>query len=327
MQKKNSVIAVAFVVVISVQPASAQQAKNVFRIGTLFGGAPNTSEFLNWFREGMRDLGYAEGRNYVLVSRWARGKRKQVPTLAKELVRQKVDVIFTRGSLQTRALANATKTIPIVVGSSGILTRFVKSLAKPGGNITGLTFNARAIYTKRLGLIKEALPNIKRVAFLYFSPGNLPKRLQRDLKQLKAAGEQLGVEIEPFHAPSLADVENVLAAMTNESTQAVIINNEQFSHFHQSPLAAQTAAKKLPSVCDHESFARAGCLMSYTPDRRYMARRAAEYVVKIIKGASPGELPVEISSKYKLVINLKTAKTIGIALSGSILLHADEVIE
>ncbi|MDX1485335.1 MAG: ABC transporter substrate-binding protein [Alphaproteobacteria bacterium] len=327
MLKIIGMVAFAFLVSTFGLPASAQPNQKIYRIGTLLPGAADTDQFMTWFRAGMQDLGYGEGRDYVLISRWTRDNRKRVPALAKELVGQKVDVILTRGSLQTKALQKATKSIPIVVGSSGALRRFVKSLAQPGGNITGLTYNSRAIHTKRLSLLKAALPGARRVAFLSFSAGNLAGRLKRDLKRLKAAGLAQGIDILPYSATTLGAAEKVFRSMAGGMADAVIINNEQFSHFNQRSLASLAVANKVPTVCDPVSFAREGCLISYAPDRTAMARRAAAYVHKILKGATPANLPVEISTKYHLVVNSKTAKTIGVTLPAAILLLADEVIQ
>ncbi len=307
----------------------AQQAGKPARIGTIFSGTVAThGKFLIWFRQGMSELGYAEGRNYIFVSRWGTGKPERLPALAKELVKAKVDVILVNGSPVIRAVMKATQDIPIVVGSSGILAKFVATLARPGGNITGSTFSSRALWTKRLGLLQEALPGARRVAFLFFSPDKMPtKRLERDLKRIETAGKTLGIKIQPMQAPTLGDVENAFVSMADAHTDAVIINRELFSRFHQKRLAALAITKKLPSACDHESFARAGCLMSYAPDRKQLARRAAAFVDRILKGTKPADLPVEMATRYKLVVNLKTAKSLGLTLPPSILLQATEVIE
>ncbi|MDX1485336.1 MAG: ABC transporter substrate-binding protein [Alphaproteobacteria bacterium] len=330
MRSTATAIVIGFTIVTAPSfGAMAQEAKKIARIGTLFSGTMEThGSFLIWFRQGLRALGYREGKNYVFVSRWGQGNPKAVPGLAKELVAAKVDAILVNGSPNFRAVMKATRTIPIIVGSSGILTRYVASVAKPGGNVTGSTFDARALYTKRLGLLKETLPNARRVAFLHFARAKTPnKRLKRDLERLKVSGESFGIAIKPVRAPTLAGVEVAFRSMAKDRIDAVVINNESFSRFHQKRLAALSVAFKIPSACDHGSFARAGCLLSYSPDRVHMARRAAVFVDKVLKGAKPAELPVEISAKYKLVINLKTAEALGLSLPGHLLFLADEVVE
>lgn len=329
MHKKISAITFALVIFCFVYPAAAQQPEKMYKIGTLFIGTMEThGKFLFWFRQGLSALGYREGKNYVFVSRWGKGNRKAVPGLARDLVAANVDVILVSGSLAFRALMKATRTIPIVVGSSGILTEYVESVARPGGNVTGSTFDSRALYTKRLSLLKEALPHARRVAFLHFARAKTPsKRLKRDLKRLRASGESLGIAIETLRAPTLNEVEAAFGSMAKARIDAVIINNEPFSVFHQKRLAALSVANGIPTACDHESFARAGCLLSYAADRVHMARRAAVFVDKVLKGAKPAELPVEFSAKYKLVINLKTAEILGLVLPSTLLLLADEVVE
>lgn len=336
MLRAFSVLLFAFAISFVTPPVNAQQGHKPARIGTLMGGTVAThGKFVDWFRQGMTELGYKEGRDYVLVSRWGMGNF-DLPPLAEEIVRENVDVILVVGRPVIRSIKKATKEIPVVVGSAGSFNQFASSLARPGGNITGVTYDSRALYTKRLGLLTDALPQVRRVAFLYFFPGRRAgsqlsqqarNRLGRDLKRVKAAGTALGVQIQPLHAPTLADVEKAFVSMEAKKAEAVIISNEGFSVLHQKRLAALAVAKKIPSLCDQASFAHAGCLMSYTPDRERMLRRAATFVDRILKGAKPADLPVEISTRYKFVVNKKTAKAIGFTLSPSILLQATEVIE
>jgi putative ABC transport system substrate-binding protein len=284
---------------------------------------------VDWFRQGLRYLGYVEGRNYVFVSRWAMGKGKRMPKLAAELVEAKVDVILVNGHRVLSAVGKTTRTIPIVVGSAANLakhTNFVASLARPGGNVTGSTFDGSALNGKRLGLLKEAMPGARRVAFLIFRSIRSKKAL-RDLKRTEAAGKALGLKILPLRVQTLGETEDAFVSMVNELADALIINTSSLANSHRKQLTALAITKKLPTMCEQASFAHAGCLMAYSIDRTHTMLRAAVFVDKILKGAKPANLPVEMATRYKLVVNLKTAKALGITLPPSILLQATDVIE
>ncbi len=328
MGKKITILAVAFAIFAFAQPAYAQQTGKPARVGTLFSGSPAShGHYVDWFRQGLGVLGYVEGRNYVFVSRWGMGKRKRLPKLAAELVEAKVDVILVTGRVALSAAGKATQTIPIVVGTVSNLVKyqgFVASLAKPGGNVTGSTYNATALNGKRLALVREALPDAQRVAFLFSSSS---KRTLRNLKRTEVAGKALGFKIQPLKARSLGEIKDAFASMVKGRADALIIHTSSFTNFHRNRLMALAITKKIPTMCENETFAQAGCLMVYAGDRKHMLLRAAVFVDKILKGAKPAELPVEIASRYKLVVNLKTAKALGITLPPSILLRADKVIE
>jgi putative ABC transport system substrate-binding protein len=316
-------LALAFLTALPV--AEAQQT-NPARIGTLFGGSPTThGRYVNWLRQDLQDLGYVEGQNYVFVSRWAMGKYKRLPKLAMELVDEKVDVIVVNGGSSVRALGKATQTIPVVVGSAGNLGTygFVASLARPGGNVTGSTFNTSDLTTKRLGLLKEAVTGARRVAFLFYPLG----RAKRELNRIEIVGESLRLKIQPLQVRTLGEIEGAFVSMVNKGADALMINLSAVTIFHRKRIAALAIKKKIPTMCEQASFAHAGCLMSYAADRRHMMRRAAAFVVKILRGAKPADLPVELASRFKLVVNLKTAKAIGITLPASIFLQATDVIE
>ncbi len=318
------VIGLAISLVAAPLVSKAQQPEKPARIGILLSGSPAThGQYVDWFRQGLSDLGNVEGRNFVFVHRWAMGKRKLLPALAAELVAGKVDVILVNGGTSIRAVMKATRTIPIVVGTAGNLTKHVDSLARPGGNITGSTFNVSVLNGKRLGLLVEAFPGARRVAFVH-SPLD---RALRDLKRNQVAGKALGLKIQPFRVRTVAEIEAAFVSMVNQRADALIINLSSVTIFHRNRLAALAIKNKLPTMCEQALFARAGCLMAYAADREHMLRRAAAYVDKILKGAEPADLPVEIASRYKLVVNLKTSKALGITLPPSILLQADEVIE
>ncbi len=327
MHKAISVFAVAFAVFVFTQPVYAQQAGKLYRIGTLFSGSPAShGRYVDWFRQGLRVLGYVEGRNYVFVSRWGMGKRKRMAALAAELARAKVDVILVNGRPSLRAVGKATQTIPIVVGIVADLVKFqglVASLARPGGNVTGSTFNASALSGKRLGLLREALPSARRVAFLY---SNL-KRGLRDLKRTKTAGKALGLKILPLQVETLGEIERAIASMVKGRADALIFNTSSVINLHRKRLTALAITKKIPTMCEQEAFAHAGCLLAYSADRKHMMRRAAVFVDKIFKGAKPAELPVETATRYNMVVNLNTAKALGITLPPTILLQATDVIE
>lgn len=309
--------------------AVAQQTGKPARIGTLLSGSPAShGHHLDGFRKGLNYLGYVEGRNIVIVSRWGMGKRKQLPALARELVDAKVDVIMVIGRVTLDAAAKATQTIPIVTGMVANLKKyegFVGSLTHPGGNVTGSTFDAIALNGKRLGVLREALPNARRVAFLVHSFTS--KRVSRQLKRTKAAGKGLGFKIQPLKARTLGEYDGAFASMLTERADALIINTSAEANFHRDRLTALAITEKIPTMCEVTEFVPAGCLMAYTVDRTHMLLRAAVFVDKIIKGAKPAELPVEMPTRYKLAINLKTAKAIGITLPPSILLQATDVIE
>lgn len=310
---------------ISTISAQPQQSEKPARIGTLMSGTPAThGKFVAWFRQGMRQLGYHEGRDYELVSRWGMGNRKRLPAMAQELVREKVDAIVLMGSPVIKVAMAATQKIPVVVGASGVLEQFITSFAKPGGNVTGSTYPSRAMFSKKLGVLKEALPGVRRVAVLYYFSG---KRGERDLKSIASAGDKLSLEIKPMRARNLGEVENAFLSMAQERVDALMINNSSFSIFHHKHLVELANTRKIPSICGQIVFAQAGCLLTYMPDQEHMLRRAASFVDRILKGGEAAKLPVEISTRYKFVINFKTAKSIGISLPSSILLQATDIVE
>ncbi|MDX1485721.1 MAG: ABC transporter substrate-binding protein [Alphaproteobacteria bacterium] len=307
---------------------NAQKSERVWRIGILLSGTPNThGHYVTWLQNGLRNHGYANGNDYVFVHRWAMGKRKRLPALAKELVQENVDVIIVNGGSSVRAAGTATRRIPIVVGTAGGLGRrygLVSSLAKPGGNVTGSTFyNLPDLSAKRLALLNEAVPKLKSVAFLFYPL----KRARAELKKLKKVAIQRGIKILPLEVGNLSEIERAFASMANGKADAVMINVSYLTTLHRDRLVARARDMKLPSMCEQWAFVESGCLMSYSADRKHMMTRAAYFIDRILKGANPGDLPVERSDKYKLGINLKTAKHLGISLPPSTLLRADEVIE
>jgi putative ABC transport system substrate-binding protein len=319
------VTSLALVLLAFTQPAAARQVGKLPRIGILMVGSPSSyGKTVDWFRQGLRDLGYVEGKNFVAVNRWAMGKRERLAALAKDLIKDKVDVIVINGNSSIKAVLNVTRTVPIVVGSAGNLPKYVTSLARPGGNITGSTYDSRALGTKRLALLKDAFPGAQRVAYLFLRSD---KNILGDLKRLETAANARGIKIQPLHVRIPGDIESAFASIVNGRADALFIRQSGPTIHHRKRLAALAITKKLPTMCEHASFARAGCLMTYTRDLRQMMRRAAVFVDKILKGAKPADLPVEVATRYNLVVNLKTAKALGITLPPSILLQATKVIE
>ena len=328
MNKKIVVSLLATLILPSVHLAEAQQAKKVPLIGVLRSGSPSsTASELNAFREGLRDLGYIDGKTIAIEYRYAEGKTERLPELAAELVRHKVDVFVVGGSTVTRAAQQASKTIPIVVGSAGDLVSpgLVDSLAKPGGNTTGLTEFSIDLSGKRLELLKEAVPNVSRVAVIWKPEAGATAEEQ--VKQTESAAGQFEVKIQSVVLRDPSEFEAVYATMTKQRANAVIIIRGALTLFHRKQLAELAVKNHLPSMCTGHDFAHDGCLIAYGPDLLHNWRRAATYVDKILKGRKPADLPVEQPMKFEFVINLKTAKQIGVTIPQWTLMKADKVIK
>ncbi len=304
----------------------AQQPGNVPTIGYLSDSSPaNPSPHPEPFRQGLRDLGYIEGKNITMEYRYAEGVVERLPHLAAELARLKVDVIFTGGAA-TIAAKDATKTIPIVMTniSDPVVTGLVTSLAHPGGNITGLAIQVPGLGGKRLELLKEALPRVSRVALLW----NLNNRLHTFvLEETQVAAEALGVTLQPLEVRGPNDFEPVFSAMNRDRASALIVLSDPVTNSYRTQILDFVAKSRLPAMYMDKAFTDAGGLMSYGPNRLDLSRRAATYVDKILKGAKPADLPVEQPTEFELVINLKTAKALGLTLPLSLLIRADEVLE
>ncbi len=307
----------------------AQQQGKVWRIGFL---AQRHVEFLDSdfqygpFRPSMRELGYVEGKNLVIELRSAEGNSERLPGLASELVNLKVDVIIAGGTPATRAAQKATTTIPIVMVSVGdpVGTGLVKSLARPGGNITGLSNLSVDIGPKRLEMLLTMVPKLSRVAFLV-NPSNTAN--MKTLESVQAAGKKRGVTILGVEARTPQEIDNAFSLMRQQNAGALIVGLEGLFNQQKSQIAELTAKHRLPSITGDRIYAEAGCLMSYGTNLADIFRRAATYVDKIFKGAKPGDLPVEQPTKFELVINGKTAKALGLKIPQSLLISADKVIE
>jgi putative ABC transport system substrate-binding protein len=311
--------------------AEAQQAAKVARIGYLaasLAGPPHLSEA---FRQGLRDLGYVEGRNVVIEYRFAEGKLERFPALAAELVALKVDVIFVGGGTRVALAAmQATKTIPIVFAgvADPVGSGLVTSLARPGGNVTGLSTLTPVLVGKCLELLKQAVPGVTRVAVLW-RPGALPERTEKEMLQgADVAARALGVRlqfVEVRGGPENFD--RAFSDMTRARAGALtVLPSNMFLREHRR-LVDLAAKNRLPAVYTSREFVDAGGLMAYGANLADLYRRAATYVDKILKGTKPGDLPVEQPTKFELVINLKTAKALGLTIPQSVLGRADHVVE
>ncbi len=307
--------------------AEAQPAAKVARIGYLTTHVASSPHLPEAFRQGLRDLGYVEGRNVVIEYRDAEGKFERLPALAAELVALKVDVIVASAYPGTLAAKNATNTIPIIMVAVADPVRMglIASLVRPGGNITGLTLLAGTeIVGKHLELLKEAVPNLSRVAVLW-NPAN-PMHVLR-LREVEVAGRSLRVQLQILKAQGPEEFDSAFAAMTRERAGALYVVGDPMLSQQRRRLAELAAKSRLPAVYELKDHAEAGGLMAYGPNLLDMYWRAATYVDKILKGAKPGDLPVEQPAKFEFVINLKTAKALGLTIPQSLLRRADEVIQ
>ena len=306
--------------------AQAQPAGKVSRIGFLFYGAPGPSPELEAFRQGLRDLGYIEGQNISLEYRFANGRVGRLPELAAELVRLDLDVVVTPGTPASLAAKKATSTIPIVFAgvADAVGTGLVASLARPGGNVTGSTSISAALGGKRLELLKVVAPKASRVAVLY-NPADPSNVLV--LKELQESSRALGLTLHPLAVRGPGEFEGAFAAMTREHAQALFVAAGVLTTEHRKPLVGLAAKSRIPAMWGERQFVEAGGLMSYAVNFYDEIRRAATYVNKILKGTKPADLPVEQPTTFELVINLKTAKALGLTIPPSLLGRADEVIQ
>jgi len=306
-------------------PGDAQQPKKVPRIGFLAPfSASSGSTRRDAFLQGLRDLGYVEGKSIAIEYRYAEGEVDRFPEVAAELLRLNVDVIVTASISAVRAAKKATGKIPIVFASVGeaVDSGLVSSLARPGGNATGLTFLAPELDGKRLELLKEAFPKVTRVAFLWRvggARGDLPKEAEAVAKTLELRLQSLGVR-----GPD--DFESAFKAAKSGGAEALIVISNPLSNTHRARIVDLAAKNRLPGIYPSTDFVETGGLMSYGPDILDNWRRAATYVDKILKGAKPADLPVEQPKKFEFVINLKTAKQIGLTIPPNVLVRADRVI-
>jgi putative ABC transport system substrate-binding protein len=310
--------------------AAAQQPKNVPRLGFLSpGDAASESTRIHAIRLSLRKLGYAEGQNIAFEYRYAEGKLDRLPELAAELIGLKVDIIVTTGGAPViRAAKNATHAIPIVMTGPGldpVEAGLVESLARPGGNVTGITDSSRELGGKRLGLLKQVVPKLARVAVLY-DPAN-PGSLREVKEALPVAAHELTLTVRSWEIRDADGFEKVFAALSKERPDGLYVNIGGLMTANQKRVAGFALKSRLPSVYSNRAAVDAGGLMSYNADRADSYRRVAYYMDKILKGAKPAELPVEQPTKFELVINLKTARALGLKIPSHVLMEANKVIE
>ncbi len=306
--------------------AEAQEAGKVYRVGFLWDAPAVWPHALKAFREGLHELGWVEGRNIVIEYRWTEGRFDRLPGLADELLRLNVDLIVAPTSIYTEAAKRATSTVPIVFASHAdpIGSGHVLSLARPGTNATGLTIVMSESMAKSLELLKGAIPGLTRVAVILdpATPSHVPA-----LAAVEATSRALGLRLQRMGIGSAPEIEGAFSAIVRERAGAVLILSTPLFMGVAKQLAAVALRHKLPTMFGPREHVDAGGLMSYSPDRADLYRRAAAYVDKILKGANPAGLPVQQASKFELVINLKTAKALGLTIPPSLLLRADQVID
>jgi putative tryptophan/tyrosine transport system substrate-binding protein len=305
--------------------ARAQQPTKTYRIGMLETISPalNTAE-LEAFRKGLRELGYVEGQTYKIEYRSADGQAERFPELAAELVRLGVDIIVARGTPATIAAKNATGTIPVIMASVGEPLLIVDSLARPGGNVTGLSSFVTVMTSKRLGLTRELVPQLSRIG-LFHNMSNPVAPPQWE--ETKTVAQSWGIEAELLDVRSREDIGRAFETAKERRVDALLVGVDGLIQTHRQVIADLAAQNRLPAVYSGREFIEAGGLLSYAVSYPDLYRRATTYVDKIFKGAKPGDLPVEQPTKFELIINLKTAKALGLTVPPSLLASADEVIE
>jgi putative ABC transport system substrate-binding protein len=327
-QRRYFLVAVGALVAASLK-AAAQTPSKIARIGYLSPHSANP-RLVEAFRQGLRELGYVEGRNVQIEYRSADGRPARLPDLAAELVALKVDVIVTGGgALAARAAQRASSTLPIVVVSVGdpVTSGLVTSLARPGGNVTGLSLLFPELVGKCLEQLKLAVPSIKRVALLS-QPGAALERTEADnLKGAEGAARALGVQLQVVEAKGAEDLDQAFSNIVSGRANALVVLSTPVFLGERRRLAQMAATNRLPAVFSFREYVDAGGLLSYGPNLADLSRRAATYVDKILKGAKPGDLPVEQPTRFELVINLKTAKELGLTIPQSMIARADEVVE
>jgi putative tryptophan/tyrosine transport system substrate-binding protein len=326
MQRWTMSLFVMLPLIILVTPlaAKAQPAAKVPRVGLLLpGSAAGYASRLEAFRHGLRDLGYVEGRTIRLESRFADGQADRLPALVAELVHLPVDVLVVDGTVALRPAQHATTTIPIVmVAGDPVGAGFVASLAHPGGNITGLSMMIPELSGKRLEILREAMGTLVRVAVLRHRDAPVDPYVT----ETQAAAQALGLQLHILAVQSPDEFIQAFVAMTRAQADALVVIPSGLFFSHRSQLAALAMQHRLPTIFLEREFVEAGGLLAYGPSMADLSRRAATYVDKILKGATPADLPVEQPTKFELVINLKTAQALGLTISPTLLFQADDVI-
>jgi putative ABC transport system substrate-binding protein len=304
----------------------AQQSGKVYRIGYLGNSNPtNGAPTLDGFRKGLRELGWVEGHNVTIEYRWADGDLERLPALASDLVRASVDVIHLAGAPAVRAALQATRTVPIVSAIMGdpVANGFAASLAHPGGNVTGLAVEFESLATKQLQLLKEALPKVSRIAFLHATSTPSPTTL----KAAETAAHVLGLKSRTFDIHDPSDLEGAVRTARAEGAGAMYVMPSPLFSRNRARLAELAVKYRMPGIFESPEYVSAGGLMSYGPNFVDLFRRSASFVDRILKGAKPADLPIELPTTFEFVINLKTAKALGLTIPPSLLGRADQVIE
>jgi ABC-type uncharacterized transport system substrate-binding protein len=330
MKKKITVLTLCAMLFTLYLPAHAQQPKKVSRIGYLSAIEPASESIRSEaILNGLRDLGYIEGQNIAIEYRYSEGKVDRAPQLAADLVRLKVDIIVVAGGDRwVQAAKNATKTIPIImvgVGRDPVEAGLIESLSHPGGNVTGITFQITELAGKRLELFKEAVPKLSRVAVLY--DPTTPSTVREMKEVLPVAARALRLTVRPWEVRAADDFEKVFVAVNRERPDGLYVGPGQLMQNNQKRIANLAAKSRLPSMGGSKAYVDAGGLVSYGSDLADRYRRVTYYVDRILKGAKPADLPVERPTKFELVINLKTAKQIGVTIPQKVLARADKVID
>jgi putative ABC transport system substrate-binding protein len=325
MKPRISLWLMAAIFLATVSSAEAQQPAKIPRIGCLLIAASPNPARREAFRQGLRELGYVEGKNIIVEYRYAEGKLDRISVLAAELVRLKVDIIVTTGPTGTRAAKEATTTIPIVMAQDPdpVANGFVASLARPGGNITGLATFRPEISGKRLELLREVVPKLSHVAV--FGTSTMPGNAQA-LKEMELAAGAFGVKLQYLDVLSPKDIENAFRAAINGRADAVLMVGGAVLLSRRTQIANLAVKSRLPAIYYDPQFVEAGGLMTYGVNFLDLDRRAATYVDKILKGTKPADLPVEQPTKFEFVINLKAAKQIDLTIPPNVLARADKVI-
>jgi len=305
--------------------SGAQQAVKVPVVGILHDRPAGRSEIIEGVQGALRKLGYADGQTINFEVRFAGGKRQDLANLARDLVQRRVDIVFAVGPAALNAAKNAMSTIPIVgiaLEIDPVAAGYARSVARPGGNVTGLFLDQPALAGKWLQLVREVVPGIKRIALLR-DPTTGPWQLAA----AKAIGHELGIELQILEAQYATDFDEVFRAVAQGRSQALVQLASPAIDLHAQRIAELTLKQRLPAISPFRKFATGGGLMSYGPDQTAISPRLANYIDKIVKGAKPGDLPIEEPEKFDLIINLKTAKALGLTIPPSLLARADQVIE
>jgi len=328
MKAKFLLYVLPALILAALHPAEAQQQEKIPRIGFLSSGSPSSDvAWIEAFRQGLSELGYVERKNILIEYRYGRGKTKRYPALVTELIQQKVEVIVVGGATATRAAKKVTTRIPLVMANvtDPVAVGLVESLARPGGNITGISNLAPDLGGKRLDLLKEIVPGLSRVAVLGdpSSPSHAP-----GWRETESAAQSLGVQVQSVEvrAPN-PDFAGAFAAIVRYGADALLTLSQPLIRVHRTQIIDFTVKRRMPAIFHTRQFVDAGGLMSYAANDVELFRRAATYVDKILKGANPADLPVEQPRKFEFIVNLKAAKQIGLTIPPNVLARADRVIQ